>query len=580
MNKSKAGPGPGGQSKFSNNYRGKKAAALPTPSGPIPATEPPDRPATPQALCPSLPRGADDDLWVFTGWLTQCSALTLGGSNPDDRLDHAVAVDGLGRPTLRGASLAGALFHTLRRCGITPHRALTRHADEYGLTDLVDDSVLRVWNSHPEHEWQLSEQRSSWRPGLHLRPGVGIRQDTGAAADDHLYDLDTVPAGTRWPLVIELDLAAWRRLSAKADEVDPASFYLALQDWAQGRCWLGRGVARGLGWMRLDDCTVVAHNGLGALTWADSGLYEVNGERRTFDKFRHQIQDGQARAVSQMPRPPAATEPWHLVRLTGTISLGQPREGGWGLDTLSIGGHGQAEQALYLDPDHTLVPSARNLTSGAQDAMLKPLAMLQRVGETGKLTDAEPYIPGSSIRGPMRHQLSRRWRQREPEAVIADPITGIHWSAHGAQTSPENPEADKPDQAEQLFGSARLEPAFNSSRLLVKDALLQGKEWTQMVLHSHAEDEFVTGTFADAKFARLMLVQATFEFEIVIEDKSLKAAQTSANEVHALLAEQGGHGLAIGGGQWRGQGGVMWRVCRHEARFGQPWASAKTEQKP
>ena len=414
---------------------------------------------------------------------------------------------------------------------------------------------------------------------------MGIRQDTGAAAEDHLYDVDTVPPGSRWPLVIELDLAAFSARAGNGNTFDPSCLCLALQDWTRGRCWLGRGVARGLGWMTLDDCQVVSLSGLAALTWADDCLYDSlidSKPRRTFSAFQAQLlqlRGIQKQALGDVRCPAAGLNPWHLVRLTGTISIGQPRQGGWGLDTLSIGGHDLV--SAYLPKDHTLAPPERAGQREDGGAQLKPLGILKLYDKTGQLLAQEPFVPGSSIRGPLRHQLSRGWRQAEPDTPIADPITGLRWSANGACPAPvvgdtSNPAetVQTPDAAEALFGSARQDPDFTSSRLLVKDALLtRGKEWKQIVLQSHAEDEFKTGTFGGALFQRLMLVDASFEVEMVIEDPCADAARASARAILDLLAQHDGHGLAIGGGQWRGHGGVLWKLSSQEASFGKDWPS-------
>ena len=68
-----------------------------------------------------------------------------------------------------------------------------------------------------------------------------------------------------------IQLAEFRARAGNGNTFDPSCLCLALQDWTRGRCWLGRGVARGLGWMTLDDCQVVSLSGLAALTLSDFG---------------------------------------------------------------------------------------------------------------------------------------------------------------------------------------------------------------------------------------------------------------------------------------------------------------------
>lgn len=518
---------------------------------------------------------------VITGRLAQRTALSIGGSDQAGMLDDAFCLDGRGRPTLRGTSLAGALLDSIRKAGFSDLPAtvsgdakLKRNEHFHG------ESVLRVWTSHPEDCWHRHDE--DYVPSFQPRAGVGIRQDTGAAKSGALYDLEVLPPGTQWPLVVELDL--WRyqslhkgRAARWSQEELLAAIQAGLVEWEEKRCWLGRGVARGLGWMCLSGRQEVQIDALSSLSWTRKALIDQQSRRRNFESFRIALKTLATRAPLVQPKD-SKRDPncaWHYERLAGRIQVGA-RENGWGLDSLSNGGH----QAGWAEPDprHLVKPMELETDNGFPE---KPsdmsLAMTPRRNQTGQV-EWVPFVPGSGIRGSLRHELSYN-RRREGERVI-DPLTGRDYQDQ--QTSPKAASADR-YRIDTLFGAlprkSTNQPAPpdatspNSSRLLVSDAHLIA-DWYCAVMQTHAGDEFDASVFGSGKFDRIALLHGEFAFEMIVEAPPDEAQQAKAaiEEIQQLIESDEGHGVALGGAQWRSHGQVHWVVDTPlSGRGGERW---------
>lgn len=520
---------------------------------------------------------------VVSGLLVQRSALSVGGSDEDGLLDDAFCRDGRGRPTLRGTSLAGALLDSIRKCGFVDLPAtVTGNAKSKRNDRFHGESVLRVWTSHPEECWHRHD--TDYVPEFQPRAGVGIRQDTGAAKSGAMYDMEVLPAGTRWPLVVELDL--WRytqlqqgRLPAwSADELW-ATLQAGLKEWERRRCWIGRSVARGLGWMELRDVDYSHVPAADSLSWTRRVLFD-RAARRNFSDVCHALATLHSNAIPAEPALPEidTASPWTYRKLSGVIDIGA-RQDDWGLDSLSIGGH----QAAWSQPaaDHLIKPEDLMAQESSPE---KPsdmsLAMAPTRNASGEV-DWVPFVPGSGIRGCLRHELSRL--RRKQGASVRDPLTGSNYQG-AVSTSPRTKVSFPGYSLDALFGTLPAKsgskpadaPHPNSSRLLVCDANLTSTDWHYAVMQMHAEDEFAASVFASCKFDRLAVLNAQFAFEMVIEAPPGEEpdAALTLDEIKSLLEREDGHGLALGGARWRGHGWVRW-ICDPvaSAKAGQDWHS-------
>lgn len=435
---------------------------------------------------------------LFVGTLVQESFLSVGGrDDPTASMDSPFALDGLKRPTLRGSGLAGALVATLRRI-LRPQPV---PATISGSADGRQPSVWRCFNSHPH---------AASAPVV--RQHVAIDARTGAAATGMLFDVETLPPDTRWPFLLEVDTSR-----------DPEAADLARQvlgHWAAGRCLLGREVARGLGWLRLDDCREYALTTEHLDQWPRA---------RVANDYPGYIADTFAALARSLA---AASEPlsgW--CEIVGTLAAGdyQPTWHGdgetiWGLDSLSIGGH--ASEELAAD---------KGLIAAWGDRFLAPNGM----ADPGAGFDPDfavvtferlPYIPGSSLRGPLRHALARLLRAR---GAVDDKI----W----------------PPLVRALFGTTDV----RSAKLMIQDAFPDLDADLRLAwFQHHAEDEFAGGAYGPAKFDRVAVMNGRFRWKMVLED-ACDDERRALQELFAL-AESGQ--IGIGGGQWRGHGWLRWRV--------------------
>lgn len=466
---------------------------------------------------------------LYVGELVQTSFMSLGGTDdPWATVDAPLCRDGANRLTLRGSTLAGALAASLRRVlGQVPKEIS-------GAENGEKTSLWRFFHSHPDNEAAILPD---------MRQHVAINAQTGAAEDTALFNAETLPPGLVWPFLLEVDTR--QSLNPKAaDELAE----IALAEWQAGRCWLGREVARGMGWLELRQlkCYVLQPD-----DWAH---WPNSAQSHDYPSYI-------ARQFAQRQKV-LSHRCSELLTLTGSLSAG-PRtiadqEPAYGLDSLSIGGHANddlnaAWNEDFLAPDGLADPQNHFYPDGG-------LIMLQ----PGASSKPLPYIPGSSLRGVLRHALRRLLVARRAAGLFDKDVDAVMTD---------------------LFGNIK-----QSGRLLLKDALPAPDAAFKLAwLQHHAEDEFTAGSYGSAKFDRIAVFQGSFDWQIVLlparqqemgsksetgsktgskteskTDKPTAASETCAEVFeHYLsplleLARQGQIGL--GGGQWHGHGWLTWRI--------------------
>lgn len=454
---------------------------------------------------------------LFTGTLIQESAASIGGNDDASAVDGPFCRNGKGHPTLTGGTLAGALIATARKIyGHIPD-TICQNIEQQDSQAPQWDSVWRVFNAHPKSS-----------PGIELRQGVGIRQATGAAAGGVLFDIETLPRGTEWDFVMEVDITEPEACGAEAIAA------AALLEWGRGRCWIGRSVSRGLGWMRLIDLKA-------RVLTLEQHLDKWPNSEKHVDTVIGEL-DAEPIDAQHFPdafRIPLALSPWHYLVVEGNVVVGESSNG-YGLDAISLGGH-IANAALAKWNPHYLRPKGQK-DSAIEREFNSDFSIVLTVNGHGEL---EPFIPGSGLRGTIRHALSRWFRARGQ--IVRDP------NVEAAEL-----EGQHADAVEQIFGTIK-----NGAALLVRDAyLLSPARWTAAWVQHHAEDEFSGGVYGTNKFDRVALIEGIFEWKIVIEAETKEACTAHWESLKPVfkLAECG-H-LPVGGGQWRGFGWPRWEVTR------------------
>lgn len=433
---------------------------------------------------------------LFTATLVQDSALSVSGLDRESTADQPVTLVN-GEPTLVGRGLKGAAVAMAKRFFEPLPRAVS---------DDIKHGALR------RSAWEFADARVKSAP--RLRAGVGIRHKTGARAGRVLYDREVIPSGTRWELSFRVD---WSQVpeNVREDEGREAEGilgYVLGQHWAQGRCWLGGGAARGLGWCHLED--LKAHR-----------LDEVSYER-WIESERKQPPPALDRVPTVQP-----TRSWCFRTLDVDISFGEykPERHGesWGVDMLAIGPH-DADRTVQRTGNGTWANPAWAINSMVPIAFATDRAIV--------MDGDRPLLPGASVRGALRQAHSRAVR------------------ASGSDVKDPHDEVGAEDLADKHFGTVK-----KSSRILIRDARAE-ETWMAAKLHMHAEDEFSAGSYGSAKRDAVRVLQGVFPVRVVIE----AATPEDVQPLIALIDQQVALGalghLPIGGHKTRGAGWGRWQA--------------------
>lgn len=436
-------------------------------------------------------------LTLFTATLVQDSALSVSGLDRESSADQPFAlVDGV--PTLVGRGLKGAavamakrFFDPLPRAvsDDIKHGALRRSALEFA--DATTTGVPRV------------------------RAGVGIRHKTGARAGGVLYDREVVPAGTKWPLTFRVD---WSHVVSDDEgrEAEGILGYVLAQQWAAGRCWLGGGAARGLGWCHIED------------------LKAYRFDEASYDDW---IKEGRPRAPQVNPIAVPVVQPtrsWCFRTLDVEVSYGEyrpePDQAGWGLDMLAVGPH-DAERAVQPTGDGSWAKPSWATNTPVPDGLGTDRAIL--------MDGNRPLLPGASVRGPLRHAFSRSERAaghdvRDPHLLQGD--------------------VGDEDVAGKAFGTVS-----QSSRILIRDARAEAG-WAAAKLHMHAEDEFSAGSYGSAKRDAVRVLQGVFPIRVVIEGPTPEEVEPLVAIIDRQIALGALGHLPVGGHKTRGAGWGRWQA--------------------
>lgn len=461
-------------------------------------------------------------LTVFRATLVQDSALSVSGVDRESSADQSFAlVDNV--PTLVGRGLKGAIVAMARRFFDPLPRSVS------------EDAGRRA--AYRRSAWEFADaQPAAPTTRLRVRAGVGIRHQTAARASGVLYDREVIPAGTRWPLVFRVDAS---HAGVEAEEAEGILGYVLARHWSEGRCWLGGGAARGLGWCHIEGLRAFRLDPVAYERWVESG--------------RQTLPD-------QLPDVPIVepTRSWCFRTLDVDIAFGEYRPEGdgpaWGLDMLAVGSH-EAEQGTQLTGNGAWArPGWASASEPTPDAFSTDRAIL--------MDGDGPLLPGSGVRGPMRHAFSRA--ENAAGRAVKDP--------HEFQG-----DVGTEDGGGRLFGTVA-----NSSRILIRDARVEG-EWAAARLQMHAEDEFSAGSYGSAKRDAVRLLRGVFPVRIVVEGPDLAEVESLGAAVDRLVALGGLGHLPLGGHKTRGAGRGRWRPrgwVIDDVRKARTWTPPMEERVP
>jgi len=433
---------------------------------------------------------------MFTAILVQDSALSVSGLDRETSADQPFAlVDGV--PTLVGRGLKGAAVAMARRFFKPLPRAVS---------DDIHNGALR------RSAWEFADAITAGT--LRTRAGVGIRHKTGARAGGVLYDREIIPAGTRWQLSFRVN-RSYALDDAEFVEAEGILGYVLARHWAEGRCWLGGGAARGLGWCHIEELRAYRLDDTAYDRWVESG--------------REQLPP----ALDEIPTV-EPTRSWCFRTLDVDISFGEylpePNEAAWGLDMLAIGPH-ESERTMQPTGDGEWARPAWATNAQTPDALSTDRALL--------MEDGRPLLPGASVRGPLRHAFSHE--QRSAGHDVRDPH--VFQGKVGAD-----------DPGGQAFGTVET-----SSRILVRDARAEAG-WAAAKLHMHAEDEFSAGSYSSAKRDAVRVLKGVFPVRIVIEGATDEEVEPLVKLIDRQVALGALGHLPLGGQKTRGAGAGRWQA--------------------
>lgn len=527
---------------------------------------------------------------IFMCTLAQQTALSTGGTESDSPWDMPLALDGAGQPVLRGSTLAGALVATAETFLDVPEPVSLCGRD------LPADAVARapsVWSFwHARVLSATVDAVATQAPTTAVRVGNAVRHDTRGSASGALLYIQTLPRGTRWRFLLEV--------LHDVEHAGPCPALiaaLALREWRRSRCWLGRKVARGMGWMNLEACEVVElprqSNAVDA--WPDATLptvdqawvavrdFEPATRFLSLDAYLKQA------GAAPAPRPRRAYVQWSLQLHSGAYvppplqaQQGSGGDASYGLDALSVGAHGASTvSAGELKMANLL--RAPQQQEAAYRKGFRPKSSLAlcatAVGAAGLL---EPFVPGSSVAGSWRHYLSRR--ARAAGQAVLDPSTGERYGRRdpGATAAPDH-------AITALFGQVlgAAQPGIaapgHASALLISDAHLQpGKPWAMALLDKVALSEFDQSAFNGAKYDRLAVLQGTWKLTVVqevdvvgLDERAMRERiEQQTAEMRTVLAAGAKRRISLGGGEFRGYGHLQLQVTSCT------WAPAGEDWKP
>lgn len=458
-------------------------------------------------------------LTLFTATLVQGSALSVSGLDRETGVDQPFAlVDGV--PTLVGRGFKGAAVAMAKRFFDPLPRAVS---------DDIKHGALR------RSAWEFSDATATGVP--RIRAGVGIRHKTGARAGGVLYDREVIPAGTNWQLSFRVD-RSYAIDDAEFEEAEGILGYVLAEHWAKGRCWLGGGAARGLGWCHLNDLKAYRLDDTAYELWVNSG-------RTTLPA---------ALASAPVVSP---TLSWCFRTLDVNVSFGEykpdPSEAAWGLDMFAVGPH-DTERAVQSTGDGQWAKPAWAINAPVPDVLSTDRALL--------MEGPRPLLPGASVRGPLRHAFSRL--ERAAGHDVKDP--------HLVQGN-----VGDDDPAGRAFGTVS-----QSSRILIRDARAKG-EWAAAKLHMHAEDEFAAGSYGSAKRDAVRLLQGTFPVRIVIEGAMAEGVEPLVKLVDRQVALGALGHLLVGGHKTRGAGAGHWQAkpwVNDDVTKARSWTPPKEPEAP
>ncbi|WP_448583236.1 RAMP superfamily CRISPR-associated protein [Thermocrinis sp.] len=496
--------------------------------------------------------------------------------------DQPVLLDWEGKPYIPGTSLSG-LMRTIAT-------QLVAVLDGWGLKDVLslfgsarpkrEEREQLKASELPSHPSKLrirhARIKGNWRGWTEVRDGVGIDRQRGAARKGIKFDCEILPKGLEFDLWIEL------RDGNERDKALLAMLLTALETLpfsvgAKGGSGLGALEWRIEKVVKLD--LTDKDDLLGYLVGRDDFIRQKEGQ--DWRNWRTEVLQGYSFSLRQdasITRIPQA------FVFSYELSVEEP-----------VLIRGRAEPAMAFDALKGRKKTEIHRAKKALDAVWIGM------GKEVDMTDWQPILPGSSLRGAFRSHCERilrtlSWhyaREALGEKAETNKVYETYLRRCAAKVDPwqENThlrqkvekvweeqmqqiglkeeqkffEAGKKmaevvwngsDLAERLFGST-----FWRSLVVVSEAYLKSDGFSELIFDHLAVERFSGGALEHKKFDTLPITQSTFEGKVAVFGDELWALG-----LIALLFKDLADGLVrIGSAKTRGFGKVTAKVTKVEA---------------
>jgi CRISPR/Cas system CMR subunit Cmr4 (Cas7 group RAMP superfamily) len=303
-----------------------------------------------------------------------CSPMHIGSGLRSAATDAPVVRDAFGDYRIPGSSLAGALRAA---CG-GDSSAWGSSGKEGNTASMIEvsDGFLVDFDGRVALGKRLAREKVLYRALAEIQDHVRIGHDSGAAEEGGKFDAELIPQGTRFRC--ELVLVERKGRSREAEERASSAFRRALWLLHTGDLALGGDVSSGLGVVRIVDQS---------LTIGDFDM----STRAGLEGARNRSADIGDSAGSTDPAPFLAADdrrrtssPTADQLIDGTVTIQFATDG-----PLLIGGSQRPSAKSSTDRNH-----GADLVFG--ESLVADYA--------GKALIARPWVPGSSLRGALRHR--------------------------------------------------------------------------------------------------------------------------------------------------------------------------------
>jgi CRISPR/Cas system CSM-associated protein Csm3 (group 7 of RAMP superfamily) len=279
-----------------------------------------------------------------------------------------------------------------------------------------------------------------------LRDQVSIRDDTKTAKDEAKFIMEVVEPGVIFPLYVEVEL---NRINTIEDKKKLLAILLHIfqKEWAEGKGIIGGGSARGRGWFHLEDIKFV-----GIKDKNDLRLFIDNGDTEKW--------------IDEQIKNKKNIDPASMIKEIN-IEINTPALKIWEFKI----------KIKEEDDEYGIWPLL--IRDSSSDQEFTKIRKWELTSEKRWESNFLPIIPGSSLRGVVRHHFARLGKE-----------------------------------IDELFGTEE-----EGSRLKFSDALFikpNGK-YEQQVEHI-ALDEFTRAAYKRAKFEETPIFKGCFQGKIMLEE--------------------------------------------------------------